>query len=563
MKDKEGGATMYLDFFDEVKGLTKALVQIPSIVRKDNGGESRVAKYIYDFYGELDYFKENKDQLVYQKTLNDEVDRHNCISLLRGKKGTSNKTIILMGHIDTVGIDDYREVKAYATEPDILVEKLKELNISDKVRQDIETGEYMFGRGALDMKAGVAGHMAIMKYFSENLDELDGNLVHLAECDEEDGSRGVISALKIFNQWKDQYGLEYIAAINADYSTPHYDTDINRYIYFGTIGKLLPAYYAFGAESHVGHPFSGFDPNLLIAEITRIMDLNPDLTDEFQGERTLPPISLKQKDTKEGYTVQTALSSLAYYNFFTHKMSPRDVSNIAKDVGLQAFNRVVEELNKRYEKYCKMVGEKYEVLPWKPRVFTWEEYIKHMEARYGEEFNRFLETETLKIHESDPKMDLRDFSTRVIEATWDRWEDEKVPTLIIFFGSVYSAPIALTGEDDNERKLLESVKESINEVQDHSDRPLVVKYFYPYISDASFMAIDSDIDSLNALKCNMPAWGVKYTHPIDDILKINVPVVNIGTFGYDGHSITERVHMNHTFSVVPNITLKTIKKLLA
>jgi len=209
-----------------------------------------------------------------------------------------------------------------------------------------------------------------------------------------------------------------------------------------------------------------------------------------------------------------------------------------------------------------MVGEDYERLPWETRVFTWEEYLKHMEAKHGEDFNKFLEEESLRIHKEDPKMDLRDFSTRIIEGTWNKWEDEKIPTLIIFFGSVYSAPIALTGEDENERDLLNSVKDSIDEVQEYSDRPLVVKYFYPYISDASFMAIDSDIDSLNALKYNMPAWGAKYTHPIDDILKINVPVVNIGTFGYDGHSITERVHMKHTFSVVPNITFKTIKKLL-
>jgi len=59
-----------------------------------------------------------------------------------------------------------------------------------------------------------------------------------------------------------------------------------------------------------------------------------------------------------------------------------------------------------------------------------------------------------------------------------------------------------------------------------------------------------------------PAWGVKYTHPIEDIAAVNVPVVNIGTFGKDGHKLTERVHMRHTFELIPNITFRTIKKLL-
>ncbi|NLX61658.1 MAG: peptidase M20, partial [Tissierellia bacterium] len=53
-----------------------------------------------------------------------------------------------------------------------------------------------------------------------------------------------------------------------------------------------------------------------------------------------------------------------------------------------------------------------------------------------------------------------------------------------------------------------------------------------------------------------------YFYPLEDILEINVPVVNIGTFGKDGHKMTERVHMKYTFENVPNITYNTIRKLL-
>ena len=41
-------------------------------------------------------------------------------------------------------------------------------------------------------------------------------------------------------------------------------------------------------------------------------------------------------------------------------------------------------------------------------------------------------------------------------------------------------------------------------------------------------------------------------------MEINVPVVNIGTFGRDGHMLTERVDMQQTFQNVPNITYETI-----
>lgn len=56
---------------------------------------------------------------------------------------------------------------------------------------------------------------------------------------------------------------------------------------------------------------------------------------------------------------------------------------------------------------------------------------------------------------------------------------------------------------------------------------------------------------------------MKYTHPVDKIRQIDVPVVNIGTFGRDGHMLTERVDMRQTFQNVPNITYEAVKRLLS
>ena len=112
----------------------------------------------------------------------------------------------------------------------------------------IESGEFMFGRGALDMKSGVAGHMYLMKYFSEHPEELNGNLVQIAECDEEDNSHGIITGVDYLLELKKKEGFEYIACINADYSTNYMPGDENRYIYYGSIGKLLPCFAAFGKE---------------------------------------------------------------------------------------------------------------------------------------------------------------------------------------------------------------------------------------------------------------------------------------------------------------------------
>ena len=86
--------------------------------------------------------------------------------------------------------------------------------------------------------------------------------------------------------------------------------------------------------------------------------------------------------------------------------------------------------------------------------------------------------------------------------------------------------------------------------------------FYPYIADSSFMAVGGDPSTVDDLNDNMPSSKYKYFHDISKIREIDVPVVNIGTFGRDGHMVTERVDMKQTFENVPNITFETIRTLL-
>src|SRR5690606_23522371 len=166
---------------------------------------------------------------------------------------------IIMGHMDTVGVDDFNQLEEYAFMPDEWMNLLEEQELPDAVRNQLTPGEWLFGRGALDMKSGIASNLFLLHYFSEHPEQLDGNLVFIAECDEEDGSHGILSALTTLERWKEELQFEYVAAINADFVAPLYDGDPNRYIYKGTVGKLLPSFYITGAETHVGSPFEGLD----------------------------------------------------------------------------------------------------------------------------------------------------------------------------------------------------------------------------------------------------------------------------------------------------------------
>lgn len=552
---------MRLDSYNEVKRLTSEMVAIPSI-NKEPDGESAVAQYVYDYFAGLDYFKEHPDYIKKFQTKDDFVCRHSTYAFVKGTKGKSNKTVILIGHIDTVGVDDYTPIQEYAFKTEALPQKLKEtFDLSQEVLDDIESGEYMFGRGALDMKSGVAGHMYLIKYFSEHPEELDGNILQIAECDEEDNSKGIITALDELVELKKREGFEYIACINADYSTNYSPGDEHRYIYYGSIGKLLPCFVAFGKEAHVGQAFSAFDPNLLIAEVTRNMSLNTDLCDIAQGEVAIPPISLKQTDTKVGYTVQTALTAFSYYNYFTHGLGPGEVLQKCLDIGKKSFVDVIEYLNAQYRRFCELSKVDFTALPWAPRVYSWDEFYSELAEKHGKKFTESLDAYARKLNEEDPTLDMRLFSLKVAEEAW-KWHEDKSPALVVFFGSVYSARIEMTRKTEKERDLLDAVESAVEKVRPESERLIKTRMFYPYISDSSFMAVCDELSSVQAIESNMPAWNHKYVHKTDKILEINVPVVNIGTFGRDGHMLTERVDMKQTFRNVPNITYETIVELL-
>ena len=544
---------------EDILAYTKELVNIESIV--NTTGETTIAQSLFKTISSLQYFSSNPESVVLEKTTDDDQERYNVMAFVKGKKGKSNRTIILMGHIDTVGIDDFNQLKEHACFPDDLMEALKSEELPTSAKEHLESGDWLFGRGVLDMKSGVASNLYLLKYYSEHPEELDGNIVLLAECDEEDGSHGVLSALKVLKKWKKEHGFEYIAAINSDFVSPRFEGDENRYIYKGTVGKLLPSFFITGAETHVGSAFEGLDPNFIAAELTKQINYNTELSNEAYGETTVPPVSLKQTDLKPSYTVQTALSAYVYYNFFIHSWSPKDVLVKLKEQAMIAFNNALTTFEERYRKYSEISGEPFVSIPWKPRVFTYEEMEHLLCEENGDKFivhmNEFKQS-LLKNSELDTRM----FAARVVEEAW-KWMKDKNPAIILFYSSLYSPRIELTGKTDDELNLINALDQAVETIQPEYPHPIVTRNFFPYISDMSFMALSDDEDGINAVSKNNPGWGTKHYVEFQDIRDINVPVVNIGPYGLDAHKKLERMEMKYSLEIVPNITNQVIQNLLS
>ncbi|EMR05376.1 succinyl-diaminopimelate desuccinylase [Bhargavaea cecembensis DSE10] len=543
---------------EEVMSITKKLVQQESIVNTD--GEAALARSLHAMIAGFPYFRDHPGQLILARTADDERERYNVMAYVRGTKGNSGRTVLLMGHLDTVGTDDFVHLQEDACHPDRLMDKLHHEELPDSVREHLDSGDWLFGRGVLDMKSGLASNTYLLKYYSEHPEKLDGNLVYLAECDEEDSSHGILSALSILRQWKEEHGFSYVGAINADFVSPRHTEDQNRYVYRGTVGKLLPSFFITGAEAHVGSCFEGLDPNLIAAELTRQISYNPELCDEADGEVTVPPVSLKQTDLKESYTVQTALSAFVYYNFFVHSWTPKDVLEKLRAQALTAFENALLIYEERYRQYCSATGEPVRRIPWAPRVITYEEMETLLIAEHGKAFTDHKERFKTELLE-DTSLDVRMFSVRVVEEAW-KWMADRSPAIVLFYSSLYSPRVQITGETSEEAALNRALDLAIEEVQPMYPHPIRVRNFFPHISDMSFVSISDDEEGIGAVRDNNPAWGTKHFVDYGAVRELQIPVINIGPYGMDAHSKMERAEMTYSFEVVPALARRVIERLI-
>lgn len=540
-----------------IKEIALEMVAQQSIVETTD--EILMSDKVYDIMARMDYFKAHPENLYTLPVKNDRWNRKVVIAILNGEKSASKKTVVCIGHTDTVGISDFGTLAEYATKPYELVEKLKEISsLTKEVKDDIASGKYLFGRGVFDMKSGDANIMAIMEYISKDVKEFEGNIIFCAVCDEEANSQGMLTFVPELVRLREKYGYEYQAVLDPDYIAPQYPDDPCVYQYIGTVGKLMPTFFIVGKETHVGESFSGLDPNQIAAEITREVNLNPTYSDVQGGETTLPPITLKQRDLKTEYSCQIAGKSIVMFNYATHVSTPDMVLSKMIEAGQMCFENVVETLNERYARFCGMAGREVKPLPWKARTMSYADLLAAVRAEIGDELDEKVKAFTDEIVKNE-NYDSREQTMKIVDYVHSLWSD-KNPVLIVYFTPPYYPHIYVEGTRPEEKALLDAVNYAVETTK--SDYKLTQKKFLPCISDLSYASAPKEAEAVDALKTNMPGYGTVYEIPIDDMQALNLPVADIGSYGKDAHQFTERVETVYSYEVLPQILYKTMMKLL-
>ncbi len=563
-----------VSFYDQILNLTMELVGISS-VSPDVDGENRCAEAIsrsLQAGTELtpDYWPVSDGRRV-------------VACLLRGEHfPNSGRTLILLAHHDTVGVAEFDSLggtsgSLIAFHPSELRDQFAaifrqrgEARPENPVWRDLSAyftrngrryPSWLFGRGTLDMKSGVAVQVAVMRELWRRRKHLNGNILFLSCPDEENESAGIMAALPRLDSLSRSKKLSFLGVINADYTAPSAGETEKFPVYAGVIGKLMPSFYVLGVPTHAGEPFRGVDAGAIAVEIAARLHLNTDLCDSWPGSDLVspvtapPPVVLKISDLKEAYNVQTISGAWLYANYLTIGTTPGEALTRMTEVAREALKAV---LRKYQESYAVYRGKVAAPKPVEGQVLTYSELCALANRESGPEKDGFGAPE-----KSAPE-DTGDIRRKCLETVvrLARKSGLRPPAVVVYFSPPFYPPAI-----PESNKLVDAVYRVVQrrrQSDGEKEAELCLTAIYPYISDMSFLGGLRDASGAEkTLGNNVPGFGRLYALDFSLLRKLRMPVVNIGPWGKGAHGLYERVYTPFSFRTAPRLILEVVDDLLA
>ncbi|NLY37625.1 MAG: M20/M25/M40 family metallo-hydrolase [Tissierellia bacterium] len=522
--------------------------------------ENNNVEFFEKWFEEVPYFKEHSQNRGFHEIEGDHLGRKIPWALL---KGQGDDTIIIIHHTDTVDTDDYGVNLELAYKPYEITEEYKKgrVDLDELVQKDLDSGQWLFGRGVADMKGGAAIVLSLLEEYSKAPD-FKGNILFLGVPDEENLSAGMRGAVTLLKELKESRSLNYILMLDVE---PHErDSEDVATIYDGSVGKLMPVFYVRGKLAHVGQVFRGLNPINLLSEIVRKTDLNADFIETVGNTTTPPPTWLYMKDKKEVYDVSLPIAAAGYMSVLTLDKPPKEIFDKLYQLSYEAFEKVIEDTKKSYNKYQKMSGKKLDALKWKPNVKFYGDLYKEALRDSGEAFTQAIEKlmKSLKSDFNNNKLSIIDGAYKIIEKTLEYVKDLS-PVVVIALSPPYYPN---TNNNMVAEKCLEinkSVESLVKFAKETWNQQYYVQNYFTGISDLSYAMFEADRENIKYIEENMLMWKDIYYIPLEDIKELSIPVLNVGPWGKDFHKYTERVYMEDLFYRTPILIDRMVKELLS
>lgn len=456
-------------------------------------------------------------------------------------------TIVLISHFDTVDTAEYGPLEPIAGDPVRLTAAMAELRdeLDDETVADLDSGEWLFGRGSMDMKMGLALHMATVERAAA--EGWPVNLLLLAVPDEEVNSSGMRAAVDGLHDLADEHGLRYTLFLNGEPSFPAHPHDARHHVYSGSIGKIMPSALCFGRETHAGTPLAGLTSTFIASYLTQSMEFSDAFRETVHGESTPLPVTLMQHDLRDGYSTQTPSRTSALYNVFVMEQTADDVMR-----GFEAVaHAAAERANDEYRRVCEREG----VDPiGDVRVLRFEQLEQHAVDKLGSDVVDHLVSSAVSVGDDD----LREQSMRIVDALLAACQ-ELTPAIVLMFAPPFYPAVNSTG-DDLVQACIDRVRERARE---HFGRDVVQSHFFNGISDLSYVSYRGGSEGWLAYERNTPGFGRTYDIPFAGMQALAAPVLNVGPFGKDPHMRTERVHVANAFVEMPELLADLVQFIAA
>lgn len=516
-------------------------------------GEAKFAGALVEELSRIDYFQQHPDHLFQVKS-HGEPMRSSVVAFVQGR---GRKTLVLAGHFDTVGIANYGALAQTACDPETLASALiAELTAmairspgEDKILADLQSGDFLPGRGLLDMKSGLAAGIVALERFASASDR-PGNLMFVATPDEENRSRGMISFRNALPEIAQRFDLDIVGGINLDATSDDRDGENGRAIYLGSVGKFSPFAFVVGRPTHAGYPFAGTSAHLIGAEILRSVECNSALCDEAQGETCPAPVCLEARDMRDGYQVTTPANVWLSFNWLSHKKSGLEMLDGFRHIVENALSAALETLDRR-RAAARTDGIRPEPISTVGRVLTTSELRDLVQARGGEAaLMRIAELDRQLAGENDQLSVTRQLvMAMVTEAGIDG------PVVIIGFSSLHYPIVHTARLEADGRSFERRIATATGVIERRHRTKIATKQFFAGISDMSFFGHQPDRRDADLIAQNTPSAALADRPPAN---LLSFPVVNIGPWGRDYHQKWERVHAAYSFGMLPDLVFQAL-----
>jgi arginine utilization protein RocB len=534
-----------------IKEILAGLAAIPSFA--STSGEIPAGEYLAGVLGGMDYFKNGGGCSGLYPVMGDYLNRGVVYGLVRG---SAPETVVLMGHYDVVGIEDYQYVKPYAFDIERLPGVIGQLPLSPKARADLESGQWIFGRGVADMKAGVAIHLACLEEYSKQPGK--GSLLFISVPDEEAYSAGMRGAVPLLAELKERFGLDYSVLLDAE---PNRRDGGKHILPVGTGGKFLPVALAQGRKAHAAKCFEGLNPLGLMSGFLLETELCMDFSDEFNGEATAPPTWLYLKDQKMEYDASVPLRACGYFNVLTFSETPDSLMGKLRAAAGRSFAGYVERMKQKYEIYRDRLKLKpaFEI-DYAPRVMSFAELLSQCRGMEGFGGFRAEAYDSVKAGVLKGELNYPAATLEVMNRFLD-FSRISEPLILLGFAPPYYPAMSSRKLSGREGKAQEYFDFLNNFSRNRFGVELLPEEYTVGLSDCSYCAIDRPFD-YKSFSDNTPLWGELYNIDFEAVGGLNIVSLQLGPWGEDYHQPGERVYKDDVFRRVPSMTMALINKVL-